>query len=212
MRVGIIGDSFVQYVRDTWIEDIVNEFGWEVIHSHGQPGGCEYFTYEEMLICIDKVDLIIFTHTEPHRLVNPLRKGITPIVATMDYKSDLDDDMRAAAKGYYEHLYHEGFHLTVHDMLIERMQVRCRDKNVRQIHLQSFAYPVGKKHGLWIEGGLHEIAALQGGDYYRDFSLRNHFNRQLHDRFYLWFRQHLKYYLDSGLDHHTTLMSPEEFL
>lgn len=211
MRVAIIGDSFLQYVRDTWIEDIAREFEWNVVHSQGNPGGCEYFTYEELNKIIDKVDLVMFSHTEPHRLVNPLRKGITPIVATTDYKSDVPDDMRDAAKAYYNHLYHEPFHGTVHELLIGRMQDMCYLKNVKQVHLQSFVYPVPKTHGLWIEGSLHDIAALQGNDYYKDFSLRNHFSRSLHDRFYQWLRLHLRYYLNNDLDHHSVLMGTEEF-
>ena len=133
------------------------------------------------------------------------------IVATTDYKSDVPDDMRDAAKAYYNHLYHEPFHRTVHELLISHMQDMCYRKNVKQVHLQSFVYPVPKTHGLWIEGSLHDIAALQGNDYYKDFNLRNHFGRPLHDRFYQWLRLHLRYYLNNDMDHHSVLMGTEEF-
>ena len=144
MRTVIVGDSFVQYTSDTWIERVVGEFGLEIVSHRGFPGGCEYFIYEflEDSLKRNRVDLVIMTHTEAHRLVNPLYKGITPIVATTDFKSDLPDDMREAAKQYYLHLYHKRYHDLVHDMLINRVQDLCDSYAVKQVHLQSFNNPV----------------------------------------------------------------------
>ena len=213
MRTVIVGDSFVQYIKDTWLEQIVADFGLDVVAHRGFPGGCEYFIYEflEDAITRGNIELVIMTHTEAHRLVNPLYKGITPIVSTTDFKSDLPDDMREAAKQYYTHLYHKRYHDLVHDMLIAKTQELCNAHAVRQVHLQSFNNPVPMKSGLWIVNGLHELATLAGEDYYRNHKLLNHFTPAVHEKFAAWLSIHMKYVFKNNLPHHVAMLYREEF-
>lgn len=212
MKAAVVGDSFVSYVKGTWVESLADACNLDIIHHKGYAGGCEYFIYEEFERALDKgAEIVIVTHTEPHRLVNPLYKGITPIVATSDFKSDVPDDMRAAAKEYYLHLFHEQYHNTVHNLLIEKMQQMAFQRHVLQVHLQSFVYPVPRNRGLWVLGSMHELAALQGEDYYRDFSLKNHFGENMHDKFSRFIIPHVQKYIDQQPSHTLASFHRDDF-
>ena len=143
MRTIILGDSFVQYRTGTWVEKIADRLGLDIAVQLGNPGGCEFFTYENLLDNLqgNEFDLVIFTHTEHHRLPNPLKLGITPIMSEKNIGKALPDPIFYASKSYYENLYYDRFHKESHDLFIKEMQTICWQRQMKQIHLQ-----IGRAH------------------------------------------------------------------
>lgn len=213
MRTIIVGDSFVQHFSDTWIEIVAKRFNLDVALQLGNPGGCEFFTYENFLDNTKGQDyeLAIFTHTEHHRLPNPLKLGITPIMATKNIGKGLPDAIAEASKAYYEHIYYDRFHKETHDLLIKEMQTICWQRHIKQIHIQSFNTVIPMIHGLWIVNGLHDLATLCGENYYLDRTLKNHLNRDLHERFGKWLGDCLEQYLTSTKDLHIQRLDRDYF-
>lgn len=213
MRTVFIGDSFLQFYSDTWIEIVSNSLGLNIVLQKGIPGGCEYYIYDTFKQLLDKeeIDLAIFTHTEPHRLVNPQRLGITYKTVTESIGSDMPADVRLAAKMYYEHLYDDQYHTTVHNLMIAEIQNICFQRNIKHVHIPSFNNfpPVNK--GLWIVNGLHDIATLSGNDYYKDYSLRNHFTKTLHEKFAAWVIPHIKLYIDNPVSKRVIMLNKDDF-
>lgn len=213
MRTMIVGDSFVQYCTDTWIETIAKRLGLDIAVQMGNPGGCEFFTYENFVdnLKTDHFDLVLFTHTEHHRLPNPLKLGITPIMSTKNIGKGLPDRIVDASRAYYENLYYDRFHKDTHDLLIKEMQSICWQQQIKQIHLQSFNNVVPMTHGLWIANGMHSLATLCGEQYYLDHSLRNHFDRELHQKFAVWFGDCLENYFSAGSDLQIVRLNRDDF-
>jgi len=213
MKAAIIGDSFVQHCFGTWIETVAKSLGWEIQLQSGVPGGCQHFAYETFvdLIKTRKPDIVLFAHTEPHRLPNAGRYGINVVnVELPQGQANMPVAVQEAAKQYYQSLYYDRFHKDIHNLMVKDLQDLCKINNIKSVHLQSFDWPVPKHHGLWINGGLHNIASTQGEGWHFDRTLRNHFNPAIHAKLAAWLIPHIRYYLDNDLDFHTATLYRED--
>jgi hypothetical protein len=213
MRAAILGDSFVQYFSNTWIETVSKDFDWEVILHKGFPGACQHRIYELFIDTLKSrdLDIVLFSHTEPHRLANRYKEGINYITVTQDVGKQIPQDLRQAACQYYDHIYYDRFHVDTHNLMIADIQRICVERNIKQIHMQSFNNIVPMTSGLWLVNGLHELAMLSGNEYYKDYTLKNHFSPQLHDKFGKWLSNHIRYYLDNKLDYNVVQLYKDEF-
>lgn len=190
MKTVIIGDSFVSTIKDTWIESLRIRFDLDIVAHKSFMGGSEYYIYEYFttLLAGKKVnfDLVIFSHTEPSRLPNARGFNINALNATSDVLGKFPPAVKQAAKMYYEELYHQNYHSTVYNLLVKEIQSLCSQLSIKQIHLEGFDIPAPRQSGLWVSGGLHNIARLGSKDYYKDASLLNHFDTLTHKKFSDW--------------------------
>jgi hypothetical protein len=214
MKIAVLGDSFVRLFWHTWIEQVCKHFEWQVILHQGFPGGAEYYFLEsltDLLNSRDDIDLVIFAHTEPSRLPNNQHLGINYVTVTQPKEPRVSQETYEAAKAYYDNLYYERFHLDIHALIVAEIQRICKERNIRQIHLQSFDQPLPRNHGMWMTNGLYNVAdELQPEGWQLNKELRNHFVPELHDKFAAWLITHLRYYLDSKTDLHIVNLSPED--
>lgn len=218
MKAIILGDSYANSFNNTWFEKIFREFDLELVYQKGINGGCEFYTYQNFKEIIDKIqfDVAIFIHTEPGRLPNPLKLGISSMLVTTVAleNSNLPKEIYYAAKQYYENLYYENFHLWVHYSLIKEIQEICVDKKIKQIHIPSFFYPeTPMNFGLWITGGLYHITSLDY-DYVPGTAdkRKNHMSEELHTKLYKWLSPIMKEYLNNNHIDNLTIhyMDPQE--
>lgn len=218
MNTVIVGDSFCHRYEDTWLQIVVEKFDLKILHHKSFPGGCEFFIYEEFkeFVKNKKIDLAIFTHTEPQRLANPHNMGLNSAMVldainNGNKKADSKQLILEAAHSYYQHLYHKPFHDTVHDLLLQDLQRICCQQNIKQIHIQSFNNINTMTDGLWITGGLHLLATTQGQNYYQNWDLKNHLSKELNVKLGQWLVNQMQFYFDRSLAKHIVRLELENF-
>ena len=218
----MFGDSFLQYYHNTWCESLVEGMGWESINHSGFPGGSQHTIYEAFVEFAKHkdTDIVLFCHTEPMRLPNKSKLGITPSSVWKDdpngiifpWKDDPKNvDVINAARNYYSYICYERFHTDTFNLMIKEIQNICYDKRWKQIHLQSFPKNAPKIHGFWLDTDLFNIGdkVLPHG-WMWDKNLKNHFSTELHTKLTKWLIPHISWYLDKDIDHHIVRLYPEE--
>ena len=214
MKVAVFGDSFVRLFWHTWIEQVCQNFKWQVVLQQGFPGGAEYYILEsltDLLNSRDDIELVLFAHTEPSRLPNNQHLGINHVTVTQPRDPKVPQETFDAAKAYYENLYCERFHRDIHHLIVAEIQKICTERKIRHIHLQSFDQTLPRNHGLWITNGLYNVAdELQPKGWHQDKNIRNHFLPELHDKFADWLSRHIEFYLNNNLDLHIVNLSSDD--
>ena len=161
MRVAIIGDSFVETYKNSWVETVCTELNLEVVYHVGYGGHSQYKVYKSFLKALSfNTDLICYVFPDYSRLYNE-NYAINWHSVNMGHIKN--SDVLIASKSYYEQLYSDDFARTVDKLLINYVQEQCKKRNIKLVNIPAMSHNhVEKNYGLWItvEGGLFELCVL----------------------------------------------------
>lgn len=155
MKVAFIGDSFCKSkLPHSWTSMVAARLGARVV-CHGRGGvsvGQAYFDLQEHL---SDADIYFMFYTDHNRLYNPHVYPLN-IASCMDYGQNGLADMVShepiywpdakiwdAGLGYFQRIYHEPYHILVHELLVQRCdhvlsQHIAAHPHKRALHFHSF--------------------------------------------------------------------------
>lgn len=172
MRIAIIGDSFAESFENTWLETLCNDSNLKLMHHKQQPGCSQFWIYKNFLKILnyyEKPEVILMFYTEISRFYHPKmlilkstvkhekRKRKINLMQNFEIKkSSMNDELINAIDLYYKHLYNEEYSSLMYSLMINDIQNKCKEKNIKLINIPCFAASIDKNYGLWInfEGGF----------------------------------------------------------
>lgn len=225
MRVAIIGDSFTQNFKNTWIELLCTALDLKVVYHVGHGGHSQFKVYQSFLEVINlDIDVIIYVQTERSRLYNNLWPLNTSLVFYDAFSSIIGDlNIKKAANQYYSYLYDDDYAKINDKLLIKDVQEQCKKRNVKLINIPAFDHDhLEKNYGLWIlvNFGLNTLCRVDyekytgkrwGDGNFQDSDRINHFSPLGHKILAENIIPHIKAYIDSDQEFHIALLFPELF-
>jgi hypothetical protein len=196
-----MGDSFVRDYKNTYLETMVTECGLHLISHQGFSGQSQYKIWENFHRVLNREpDVVLIVHTEHSRLYHPT-VAINPHIENFTFDNTVRSEIISAAKMYYEHLYDEIFSFNMYKLLIDDIQNKCRERQIKLINMPAFnSTYVNKTYGLWLvsDMGLSSCSKADWPDWGKNMqdSRSNHFTPNGHRILAENIIPHIKTYLN----------------
>ena len=216
MFVAIMGDSFVKDYKNTYLENIVIECGLQLVSHQGFPGQSQYKIWENFHSVLHrKPQVVIVVHTEHSRLYHPT-VPINPNIENFTFDNRVNPEIIAAAQMYYEHLYDDVHSFNMYQLMINDIQNKCQQLDIKLINIPAFNSTfVNKFYGLWLVSDMG-LAGCSKADY-PDWggnmldSRINHFSPSGHRILADNVIPHIKSYLTNPEDLAIHMLHPQYF-
>ena len=216
-----MGDSFTQYYKSTWIEKVVNELGLTLNTCVGFAGQSQYRIYKHFLEEIKtKPDVIFICHTDYSRLYHPTEVIHKQFVETENSNHLIKNkNVLEAAKQYYNYLYDDDFANLTYNMLVEKIQETCKERNIKLINIPSFSSNPPTNYGLWFLS-YEGLTGCSKRDYKRQTGIElnhfhdnrlNHFSPRGHEIMANNIIPHIRNYINTDQQFHIANLYPEYF-
>ena len=124
LTVSIVGDSFTEYYKNTYLELLCEFLNLKVIDHIGFPGGSQYKIYKAFIKQLNKKpDVMICVHTNASRLYHDTY-GINRVSISkkLEEFSFSNKEVYDAADKYYKYLYNEESSNFTYNLTIKEMQ------------------------------------------------------------------------------------------